>query len=376
MWQSIKNIWTLTIKEWRSVFGDPVMLVLLAVVFTVMIYNSANSGGTELKNASVGVVDLDQSPLSRQLISALPKPYFAEPRLIQNHEVDELMDKGQVVFVLTFPPNFERDVLAGRTPEVQLLADATSITQAGVGQGYITQIFQTEMLDYVGKRTVFNQIMPIKTAVNLAFNPNSNNSWFLGSMQVIMMMTLLGLVLVGAAVIRERERGTMEHLLVMPVSSTQIVLAKIFANSIVVCVAATLSIKFVVMGVVGAQLLGDLWLFFVGALIFMFSLASLAVMLATIAPTMPQYSLLMVPLYVVMLMFSGANSPRSNMPQFAQSISEYWTTTQFAIFSQNVLFRGAGWVMVWEQIMWMAIGSAIFLAMALLRFKKMLEKQG
>lgn len=376
MWQSIKNIGTLTVKEWRSVLGDPVMLVLLVVVFTVMIYNAANSGGAELRHANVGVVDWDQSALSRQLVAALPEPYFAPPIPIQYDEIDEWMDKGKVVFVLSFPPHFERDVLAGRTPEIQLLADATSITQAGIGQGYITQIFQDEMLSFLGQHDVFQQIMPTKTVVHLAFNPNSNNQWFLGAMQVTTMMTLLGLVLVGAAVIRERERGTMAHLLVMPVSSTQIVLAKILANSIVVCVAATLSIKFVVMDVLGAQLLGSLGLFFVGSLVFMFSLASLAVMLATVAPTMPQYSLLMVPLYVVTLMFSGANSPRSNMPQFAQSVSEYWTTTQFAIFSQNVLFRGAGWAMVWEQIMWMALGSVLFLGMALLRFKKMLEKQG
>lgn len=376
MLQSLKNIWTLTLKEWRSLFGDGVLGVLLVIVFTVMVYQTANSGGTDLKNATVGVVDLDKSALSRQIVQALPRPYFARAEEIRREDVDERMDKGDFVFVLEFPPHFERDVLMGRTPEVQLLVDATAMTQAGVGQGYITQIFQQELLAFRGQKGLVNQVVPSKSVINIAFNPNSESKWFLGVMEVNNMITVLGLILVGAAVIRERERGTMEHLLVMPVSSAQIVLAKIVANSLVVCVAASLSMKFVVMGVIGVPLQGSIGLYFLGALVFMFSIASLAVMLATTAPTMPQYSLMMVPLYVVALMFSGASSPRSNMPETAQWISEYWPTTQFASFAQSVMFRGAGVEIVWSQLVLMAISGILFMLLALMRFKKMLEKQG
>lgn len=374
--QFLKTIWTLTLKEWRSLFGDGIMATLLLVVFTVLVYTAANGVSTDVKNATVGVIDLDQSTLSHRIVDALPPPWFAPPQAVLRENADEKMDKGDLVFLIEFPPNFERDVLAGRAPEVQLLVDATTMTQAGVGQSYITQIFNREINTFLNQDHAIQQIMPVKMQTHTQFNPNGESAWFLGAMEVNNMIMLLGLVLVGAAVIREREHGTIEHLLVMPVSAAQIVLAKILANGLVVCVAATLSVKFVVMGVIGAQMEGSLWLYFWGTVAFMFSISALAVMLATFAPTMPQYSLLMMPLYVVALLFSGANSPRSNMPQAAQMVSEYWTSTQFATFSQNVLFRGAGLDIVYPQLSIMLISGVVFVFLAVLRFKKMLEKQG
>ena len=105
-------------------------------------------------------------------------------------------------------------------------------------------------------------------------------------------------------------------------------------------------------------------------------MASLGIMLATLAPTMPQFGLLMLPVFVIALLFSGAVAPRSNMPQAAQFLSEYWPTTQFANFSQNVLFRNAGFDIVWPELLIMAVLGLAFLLLALARFKDMLEKQG
>ena len=187
---------------------------------------------------------------------------------------------------------------------------------------------------------------------------------------------LITLVLVGAAVIREREHGTIEHLLVMPVSASEIVAAKILANGLVVCTAALLCMRFIVVGAIGAPLAGSFALYALGAVLFMFCVASLSVMLATIAPTMPQYSLLMVPVYIIFMMFSGSASPRTNMPEMAQWISEYWPSTQFAKFAQAVLLRGAGLETVWPQLALLTVMGALFLGLALFRFRKMLEKQG
>lgn len=373
--QSLKNIWTLILKEWRSLFSDGVMGGLLVIVFTVLVYQAANGIRTDVKNATVGVLDLDQSTLSHRITDALPSPWFARAQAVSREEIDAKMNKGEYVFVLEFPQNFQHDVLAGRAPEVQLLIDATTTTQAGMGQNYITQIFNREITQFLGQQGLRDQITPVKNNVNIVFNPNSESAWFLGVMQINNMMTLLGLVLVGATIIREREHSTIEHMLVTPVTAAQIVWAKIIANGLVVCLAAILSIKIMVMGIIGSELSGALMLYFFGTLMFMFSISALAVMLATFAPTLPQYSLLIMPFYVVTLMFSGANSPRKNMPQVAQNISEYWTTTQFTTFTQNVLFRGANLAMTYPQLMTMAISGAIFMTLAIFRFKTMLEKQ-
>ncbi len=374
--RSIKNILALSAKELRSLFSDTVLVVLIVFAFTALVHSAATGINNDVNNASVGVIDADQSVLSHRILDALQQPHFQKPVPVQREEVEELLDKGKLMFVLEFPPNFQRDVEMGREPKVQLLTDATNMAQAGLGQSYIGHIFQNELVDFLKQKDLIDEMTPVKSVATLVFNPNATDMWPAAVMEVDNMITMITLVLVGAAVIRERERGTIEHLLVMPVNSAEIVLAKIIANGLVICTIALLSMHFMVGGLLQVPLLGSLPLFALGAGLFMFSIASLAVMLATLAPTMPQYSLLMMPVYIIALMFSGSSSPRSNMPETAQWISEYWPTTQFMTFAQNILLRGAGFEVVWPQMVAMIISGALFLGFALFRFRKMLEQQG
>ena len=372
--RTLKNILALSGKELRSLFGDTILVIFIVMMFSTMVYNTATNATSDVRNANIGIVDYDRSPLTRQIVAALLPPQFAKPVYVHPNDTHDLLDKSQLTFVLEFPPNFQRDVLAGRAPEAQLLVDATAMTQAGMGSGYITQIFSREIQEFMGVKQQISQAMPVRAAVNLQYNPNNQSSWFMGAAMAGNNIMLITLVLVGAAVIRERERGTMEHLLVMPVTATEIVAAKILANGLVV--SAVLSMKFVVGGAIGAHLAGSLALYALGVVLFMFSVASLSVMLATLAPTMPQYSLLMVPTYIVFMMFSGSTSPRANMPEMAQRVSEYWPSTQFAHFAQSVMFRGAGLETVWVQLVALSVAGVVFLGLALVRFRKMLEKQG
>ena len=374
--RTLKNILALSSKELRSLFGDTILVIFIVMMFSTMVYNTATNATSDVRNANIGIVDYDRSPLTRQIVAALLPPQFAKPVYVNPNDTQEMLDKSELTFVLEFPPNFQRDVLAGRAPEAQLLVDATAMTQAGMGSGYITQIFSHEIQEFMGVKQQISQAMPVRAAVNLQYNPNNQSSWFMGAAMAGNNIMLITLVLVGAAVIRERERGTMEHLLVMPVTATEIVVAKILANGLVVSAAAVLSMKFVVGGAIGAHLAGSFALYALGVVLFMFSVASLSVMLATIAPTMPQYSLLMVPTYIVFMMFSGSTSPRANMPEMAQRVSEYWPSTQFAHFAQSVMFRGAGLETVWVQLLALSVAGAVFLGLALVRFRKMLEKQG
>ena len=374
--RTLKNILALSGKELRSLFGDTILVIFIVMMFSTMVYNTATNATSDVRNANIGIVDYDRSPLTRQIVAALLPPQFAKPVYVNPNDTHDLLDKSQLTFVLEFPPNFQRDVLAGRAPEAQLLVDATAMTQAGMGSGYITQIFSREIQEFMGVKQQISQAMPARAVVNLQYNPNNQSSWFMGAAMAGNNIMLITLVLVGAAVIRERERGTMEHLLVMPVTATEIVVAKILANGLVVSAAAVLSMKFVVGGAIGAHLAGSFALYALGVVLFMFSVASLSVMLATLAPTMPQYSLLMVPTYIVFMMFSGSTSPRANMPEMAQRLSEYWPSTQFAHFAQSVMFRGAGLETVWVQLVALSVAGAVFLGLALVRFRKMLEKQG
>ena len=373
--RTLKTIWHLTVKEWRSLFGDPMLVLMIVFVFSATIYSVAKGVSSDVKNATVAIIDADRSALSYQIRDAIQAPFFKPPVDIRREEVDKAMDAGDYIFVLDIPPGFQRDVLAGRSPDVQLLIDATTMTQAGVGASYLTQIFQRQISSFLQQQGAA-AMMPVQPVINIEFNPNSLSEWYMPVMEVGNMITLLSLVLVGAAVIRERERGTIEHLLVMPVNAFEIMMAKVLANGVVILAASQLSMWFMVHKIIGVPINGSLAMYAFGVGVYLFSIAALGIMLATIAPTMPQYGLLMLPVFMVLLLFSGSAAPRSNMPGAAQGISEYWPTTQFAAFAQNVIYRGAGLEIVWPELLVMAITGAVFLLFALFRFRKMLEQQG
>lgn len=368
-----KNVWVLSIKELKSLLSDLVLMGLMVVVLSVAIYSVATSITTEVRHASVAVLDADHSTLSYQIRDALLPPYFQTPVEINREEIDQAMDKGDYVFVLDIPAHFQRDVLAGRSPTIQVLADATSVTQAGIGINYLTQIIQGKTSSFLQQPDA-SSLSPVAPVVNIQFNPNGQSHWYISTMGVVSNLTLLAIILVGAAVIREREHGTIEQLLVMPVRPSEIVMAKILTNGAVIAIAALMSLWLVVHYWLDVPINGSIPLFTAGMIIYLFSVSSLGIWLATLAPTMPQFGLLTLPIYVVMRLISGAESPLESMPEFFQYITWLSPETQFTQFSQDVLFRDAGFHTVWPKILMMSVAGALFLTLALSRFRSMLAQ--
>lgn len=369
------NIFYLTAKEFRSLFSDPVLLGLIVYIFTFGIWTSVSATSTELKNAAVAIVDNDKSALSKQLKDSLLEPRFKPPVEISVNEIDRGMDTGKYTFVLDIPPNYQADLLAGFNPKVQLLIDATAMTQAAIGASYIQYIFAEEIQKFFRLNT--QQTAPIKANIQALYNPNHSSYWFMGIMQVVGYISLITLLLTGAAVIREKERGTMEHLLVMPVSSSEIALAKIIANGTIILTISILSLYFVVH--IGLQVplhYESIPIFALGVISFLFSIASLGILLAIIAPSMPQFGLLCIPIYVVMYMLSGIASPLDNMPDTMRMITQFSPQTILSTFSQEVLFKQAPLSMVKIHLFKMLGMGIIFLGIALAQFKSMLSRQG
>ncbi len=370
----LKNVAFLSAKELKSLFSDLVLMVLIVYLFSIALISVSSQSMTEVKNASVAIINYDHSALSYRLKDALITPYFKTVEDVPPQQIDRLMDTGKYTFVVEIPPNYQRDMLMGRNPKIQLLIDATAMTQASIGSSYITQIFSQEIGRFFGSKVA---TMPINTAVNILYNPNHTSSWFMGSAQIVGNLTLLTLLLVGSAVIRERERGTLEHLLVMPIRASEIAIAKILANGFVLLAVSALSLKAIVVGVLEAPFANaQIALFAFGVTVFLFSIASLGILLAVFAPTMPQFGLLCLPVYIVMYMLSGTNSPIENMPELAQQLTQFSPTTILGSYAQDVLFRGAKLDIVWGHIAKMAALGAVFLSIALTQFKSMLSKQG
>lgn len=364
----ITNIYRLGIKELFSLLRDPVLMGLILYTFTVAIYTVANGVKTELNNASIAIVDEDRSVLSSTLTGAFLPPYFKPPAVIAPSAVDPGMDTGRYTFVLDIPPSFEADVLAGRYPAIQLNVDATAMAIAGNGANYITSILDTELLKFVS-RDGGDTALAVDLRIRAKYNPNLDSTWFMAVMQIINNLTILAIVLGGAAVIREREHGTLEHLLVMPVTVSEIMLAKIWANGLVIVVAAILSLQIVVQGLLGIPILGSLVLFALGAAVYLFAVTAMGITLATVATTMPQFGLLSIPVFVVMNLLSGGITPLESMPPALQTMVQVLPSTHFITFAQAVLYRGAGLDIVWPQLLATAVIGMAFLTFALVRFR-------
>jgi len=367
------NVFRLGIKELWSLLRDPLMLALIVYTFTFSIYIAATAMPDTLHNAPIAVLDEDGSPLSARVIASFYPPHFKLPAMISPAEEDPGLDHGLYTFVLDIPPGFQRDVLAGRTPAMQLNVDATLMSQAFAGSGYIQQIVSGEVDDFL-QRYRRTATPAVDLVQRIRFNPNLDQAWFGSLMELINNVTMLSIILTGAALIREREHGTIEHLLVMPVTPAEIMLAKVLSMGLVVLLAALMALVCVVHGALKVPLQGSIVLFLVAAALHLYATTSMGIFLATLARSMPQFGMLLVLVLLPLQLLSGGSTPRESMPKFLQDLMLTMPTTHFVSAGQAILERGAGLGVVWPQFLALAaIGSVLFAA-SLKRFRRTISQ--
>jgi ABC-2 type transport system permease protein len=369
--RAVRHIFHLGIKELRSLMRDPIMLVLIVYAFTLSIYTAATAMPETLHKAPIAIVDEDRSALSNRIIDDFYPPYFLPPALITTAEMDARMDAGLDTFALHIPSGFQRDLLAGRSPALQLNVDATRMSQGFTGSSYIQAIVSGEVNDFVrGYRA--ETVPAVDLALRARFNPELDKSWFGAVMEIISAITMLSIVLTGAALIREREHGTVEHLLVMPVTPFEIMSSKVLAMALVVLAASWISLTFVVRGLLAVPIEGSVALFFAGATLHLFATTSMGIFLATLARTMPQFGLLLLMVLLPLQVLSGGMTPRESMPDAVQFIMQAAPNTHFVTLAQGILYRGAGLDIVWPQFISLAVIGASLFTLSLARFRKTL----
>ena len=363
------NVYRLGVKELWGLRRDPVMLLLVVFLFTVSVYTSATAVPEILNKAPIAIVDEDRSPLSERIAGAFYPPQFLTTHATSLSGIDAGLDSGEYTFALVIPPGFQRDVLAGRAPAVQLNVDATRMSQAISGSGYAQQIVLGEVNEFVARERGTARA-PVELELRARFNPTLNPSWFGSVMSIINNVTMLSILLTGAALIREREHGTIEHLLAMPVTPTEIMLSKVWSMGLVVLVAATLSLLFVVQGLIHVRIEGSVALFVGVAALNLFATTSMGIFMATMTRSMPQFAMLLILVLLPLQMLSGASTPRESMPVFVQDIMLAAPTTHFVAAAQAILYRGAGVAFVWPQMLWLAAIGSVFFAFSLRRFSR------
>jgi ABC-2 type transport system permease protein len=366
---TLLNILWLGLKEIRSLMSDMVMVVFVVYAFTLAIYIQATGTSSEVNNASIAFVDEDASALSQEIFNAFYPPRFKFPVLIDAANAQDQMDRGKLMFVVAIPPRFEHDLRAGRNPAIQVNIDATAMQQAGIGAGYIKNIIGDRVSSFLRRAEVTPQA-PINLIVRKLFNPNGISSWFKSVVAIINQITLLTVVLTGAAVIREREHGTLEHLLVMPLTSFEIAMAKVWANSLVILVATGVSLFAIVQLALRVPFAGSVFLWFVGVVLYLFFATALGIFLGTISRSMAQFALLIILVIVVLMLLSGGSTPVESQPKWLQYITFLLPARHFVSFSQVIIYRGGGLRAVWLQFLMVSVVGAVFFVYSLSLFRK------
>ena len=367
MIRSIKNIYHLGIKELISLFRDYLLLILIIYSFSVAVVVASRGKPDSLSSAAIAVVDEDHSQLSKQIADAFFPPMFIPAKEIRRSEIDPAMDAGKYTFVLVIPVNFEKDLMANLDPEIQLNVDATRMSQAFTGAGYIQQIIDGEVRTFLKK---FSEKDIAETVIRNRFNPNLTQPWFEAVMQLVNNITMLAIILTGAALIRERENGTLEHLLVMPVRTFEIMAAKVWSMMAVVLLASAFALVFVIRMFMQVPVEGSVLLFLAGVALHLFAATSLGIFLACMSQNMPQLGMLLILVFLPMQMLSGGSTPRESMPDWVQDVMLAAPTTHFVEFSQAILYRGAGIEVVWKPFLILFLIGVVLFVISLSKFRK------
>lgn len=271
---SLSNIVWLGTKELQTLAKDVMMILFIIWSFGFSIYTQASGGGETVNNAAIAFVDEDHSRLSRSIADQFAPPYFQSVKVISASDIDPAMDEGDYTFILVIPPGFEKDTIRGRDTDIQLLVDATASQQAGLGASYI----QNYVTDTVKRlRNEFEQTTGLSSnlVIRRAFNPDGTQSWFRAIVSLADQLSLLLIILTGAALLREREHGTIEHLLVMPITAFEIALAKVWSNGLVILVAFACSLLFIIEGALHVPVAGSHALLFLGTAIYVFAASAI-----------------------------------------------------------------------------------------------------
>ncbi len=374
MIRTFLNIYNLMIKELKIVLYDKGMLIFIVYVFSVAIYIGGTKTSTELKNGSIAFVDSDKSQLSQRLIDAFYKPRFNTPDIISYYDIDKKMDSGYYTFIVLIPSEFEKDVLSNNVPEIQVNIDATRMTQAGIGASYVRNIINQEIETFLQKSSE-NSFNP-KLVTRYKYNQNLTGDWFGSINEIINNIVMISILLSAASLVREREHGTIEHLMVMPLSSFEIMISKILAVCIIVLIGVCFSIFFIVEILLQIPISGSIVLYLFSTFLVLFATTSMGVFIGTIVKNMPQLGMVFILTILPLMMLSGTMSPYESMPLVLQYLMNLMPTSHFVELSQAILFRDAGITIVYKQMINIFLIGVVFFTITLLIFKKSLKLNG
>jgi ABC-2 type transport system permease protein len=370
------RIIAMTVKELKQLIRDRVLLLIIAYFFTADVYMAGSGINLNLRNASVMVIDNDHSAASRELMYRFRLPYFDfKGEISGKKEAEELLDKGEVLAVLDIPENFQSNLLQGQQVAVQFQVDTSNTVLGTLATGYATQIAAEFGQDFVSKRLGLNaeqmDVLPvIQNRQRVLYNPNQVDGWFMSISELLTVITMLSMMLPAAAAVREKERGTIEQLVVSPLSSLQVLLPKVISMGLVILLGVAVSLFMIIIPVFDLPVKGSIGLFFMVTALYVFTASGIGLFIATISRSLAQVTMLVILLMMPILLLSGAWTPPEAMPQimgFAMSVSPLY---YFNEMSYAILLKGAGVEIIWDSLLGLSVLGGVFFNFGIWRFRR------
>ncbi|MCA2998561.1 MAG: ABC transporter permease [Rhodocyclaceae bacterium] len=366
----LRQVAALVGKEWRQLLRDTALVGFVVFIFTLDILIAAGAPELDLRSAPIGLIDRDGSVASRELAGRLRAPYF-DVRAVADDEaqVARQLERGQLRAVLTIPHDFERAFVRGETAQVQLVVEAADSNLGYLVASYTERILATLAAEYSLARTAV--VLPeVQLQARYRFNPALTEAWYATISELLTMITVASILLPAAAMVREKERGTIEQLLVSPLSPLQIVLAKVVAMAGVVLVGSTVAVGLVMHGLLGVPFAGSPLLFFSLVALYAMTASGLGVVAATFARSSGQVGLIVLLLVMPITMLSGTWNLRESMPGWLQVAIDLSPLRYFVDITYGVLLKGADLAAVAKPAALMVMLGLAFLALGTARFRR------
>lgn len=373
---SVGRFWAMVVKEFIQMRRDRMTFAMMIAIPIVQLLLFGYAINMDPKHLSTAVLMADEGPQARTVLDALKNSgYFRFVRQASTEaEADELLDRGDVQFVVHIPENFSRDLLRGDRPALLIAADATDPGATGSAVASLRSAIDQALQNDLKGPLAYLAGSPgaVELRVHARYNPETITQYNIvpGLMGVVLTMTLV--VITGLAITRERERGTMENLLSMPTRPTEVLIGKIVPYVLVGYVQVSL-ILLAAHFIFHVPMMGSIPLLLLSCLVFIGANLSMGVTFSTIAKNQLQAMQMAIFFFLPSILLSGFMFPFRGMPIWAQWIGEVLPITHFLRIVRGILLKGNGVMDVLPQIWPMGLFMTVVLTIGVKRYRQTLD---
>ena len=322
-------------KELVSFLRSTMLVIVVLYSFTLDIYVAGKGIQIKPRNVTIGYVDMTGGGISQKILSRLHKPEFTVPkRFLSQKALSQAIFNKEVIVGMVFDPDFEKDFRQGKNAQLNLLLDATAASQSFTTLAYIQNIvmdFQTMDL-------------PVEFKTHKLFNENANNRTFMGLTELLSAITMLVIILTAIVFVREKEEGTWDIMLLMPVNPKIIILAKSISQVLIVMAGTVISLGFVVFGAFDTPMNGSFWAFMLLTFLYAFSSAGIGLFVAAVSKDVMQVAQLSIAIMLPLIFLSGAWTPVYAMHPVFQKLSLFSPLRYYIEGTESIFYRGTAFV--------------------------------